>query len=125
MSTREGVVTPKFYNGRLHFFPQGAENNDFIRKEPPSLEFPTLEFPNNTKSPFPGNAKITGFPFDTNPGFELNLTPNSLPPPPLRRNFQSPQTPYKCGKNNLPYLLIKIYLIIDKCIHPCTVEHFV
>jgi hypothetical protein len=28
------------------FSPQGAENNDFIRKEPPSLEFP-----NNTKSP--------------------------------------------------------------------------
>jgi hypothetical protein len=51
MSTGEGVVTPKFYNGRLHFFPQGAENNDFIRKEPPSLEFPTLEFPNNTKAP--------------------------------------------------------------------------
>jgi hypothetical protein len=33
------------------FSPQGAENYDFIRKEPPSLEFPTLEFPNNTKSP--------------------------------------------------------------------------
>jgi hypothetical protein len=29
----------------------GEGNNDFIRKEPPSLEFPTLEFPNNTKSP--------------------------------------------------------------------------
>jgi hypothetical protein len=28
-------------------------------------------------------------------------------------------------KNNLPYLLIKIDFIIDKCIHPWTVEHIV
>jgi hypothetical protein len=34
----------------------------------------------------------------------------------LPLGFQSPQLPLLCGKNNLPYLLIKIDFIIDKCI---------